>query len=148
MKLDARKLGRRVLWAGLVLFLLGGSFEIANYSWYRTRTWRVVNVPVTLAEGQVDSQEFRVNINENFVILLEVDRQIPIEIAENVLGIQDPGSERRSEPHGFKLKWIVFEDGKVLKSGVSDGSGEGYWSRKEGRALGFFPGKEAIDIEL
>ena len=120
---------------------LGVSFSVGNWVWYRTRTWSVVAKPLDLRVGSVSTQEFKVNINENFLVLLEVDRDVPPYIAEGVLGVTALISKKRDKSPGFKLRWAVSENSNVIKDGLSNGVGEGYWSAKTGRILGFFPAK-------
>jgi hypothetical protein len=137
-----KKLTKWLLGIGLLPVLSGISFSIGNWAWYRTRTWSVVDKPLELKAGSVTSQEFTVNVKENFIIQLEVDRGIPSNIAFNVLGTGEIGSDNRTEPHGFKMRWAVMKGGKLIKEGFSDGNGEGYWSSRIGRVLGFFPAEK------
>lgn len=152
MPFITKRLTKWLFLAGLTLVFLGISFSVGNWVWYRTRTWWPIDKPVDLTVGSVSTQEFKVNIKENFLILLEVDRDLPPDIAERVLGVGELGSKERTQPHGFKLRWAVFEDGNVIKDGLSDGAGEGYWSAKRGRILGFFPAtsgqKYRIDLDV
>jgi hypothetical protein len=147
-----KKLTKWLAGIGLVLFLSGISFSIGNWAWCRTRTWHVINKPLELRAGSVSTEEFTVNINENFMLLLEVDRDVPPGIAQNVLGTGELVSKNRSEPHGFKMRWAVMKDGKSIKGGLSDGNGEGYWSSRIGRVLGFFPAEKGekyrIDLNV
>ena len=76
MSRKTKKLTKWLLGFGLVLFLLGISFSIGNWAWYRTRTWSVVDKPLALKAGFIRGQEFTVNVKENFMLLLEVDREI------------------------------------------------------------------------
>jgi hypothetical protein len=141
MPFITKRLTRWFFWTGLTVVFLGVSFSVGNWAWYRTRTWWAIDKPLDLRVGSVSTQEFKVNINENFLVLLEVDRGVPPSIAARVLGVGELVSKVRTETHGFKLRWTVFENGSVIKEGLSDGAGEGYWSDKRGRILGFFPAK-------
>jgi hypothetical protein len=152
MPLNTKKLTKWLFWIGLIMFVLGVSFAACNRTWYRTRTWSVVAKPIDLNAGSKFTQEFQTNIDENFLVMLEVDRGLPQEVAERVLGVGDFVSGGRTDLHGFRMRWAVLNNGIVVKKGISDGNGEGYWSRRIGRILGFFPAKKGqkykLDLEV
>jgi len=130
------------------MLVLGVSFMVVNWAWYRTRTWSVVDKRLDLRIGSNHTQEFKVNINENFLIMLEVDRDLPPNIAEHVLGLGDLVSADRTDLHGFRMRWALLKNGSVIKKGLSDGNGEGYWSRRTGRVLGFFPAEKGQNYRI
>ena len=93
------------------MLVLGVSFTVGNWAWYRTRTWSAIDKPLDLRVGSNRTQEFQVNINENFLIMLEVDRELPQNIAERVLGTGDFVAADRTERHGFRVRWAVLKNG-------------------------------------
>jgi len=147
-----KRLTKWLFWVGITMFVSGVSFAVGNWTWYKTRTWSVVNKQIDLKAGSKFTQEFQVNIDENFLVMLEVDRDVPQDVAERVLGVGDFVSGSRTDLHGFKMRWAVLNNGIVVKKGISDGNGEGYWSRRKGRILGFFPAKKRqkyrLDLEV
>lgn len=151
MSFKAKKLIRWLFGVGLTLLFLGIAFAVGNRAWYRTRTWRVVDRSLELSVGPVSTQEFAINVEENFLILLEVDRDVPPKIAEGVLGTGKLVSEHLVA-HGFKMRWAVLKNGSLMKQGLSDGNGEGYGGSRMGRILGFFPAergqKYRIDLDV
>jgi hypothetical protein len=142
VKLGTRKITSWFFWAGLAFTVAGFACYFGNYSWFRTRTWSVVRVPMLLEPGSKSTEQFTPNITERFLIQLEVDRDTPADLSEKVLGIGDLASGNLGRGQGFKVQWLVFENGKLLKQGLSDGNGEGYWSAKKGRILGVFPAQK------
>ena len=147
-----RRFARGLGGIGILLVVAGGSLAVGNGLWYSTRTWNPVHQPIPLAIGHVETSEFVVNLEENFVVKLALDRSLPSDLMVNVLGIGDPLSHNDSEQPGFKMAWTVESGGKTVKSGVSDGRGQGYWGSAGGRTLGFFraqkntPYKIKIDV--
>jgi hypothetical protein len=85
MRCITKRLTKGLFWTGLTMRVLGVSFTVGNWAWYRTRTWSAIDKPLDLRVGSNRTQEFQVNINEHFLIMLEVDRELPQNIAERVL---------------------------------------------------------------
>jgi hypothetical protein len=134
----AKKLVKWLAWLGVALILSGLCSYVGTVAWYRTRTWYPLDVPVVLTVGHVGTPEFTLNLRENFAIQLDVDRRVPKEVMERVLGTGDLLSSKPAELHGFKLAWTLSSDGRVLKQEISDGHNQGYWGSRTGRLLGYF----------
>jgi hypothetical protein len=148
MAAKSKRLTKWLMFMGVLLILSGLGFSIWNLLWYRTRTWFPLDQPILLTVGQTKSPTFRVNVEENFIIQLAVDRDTPQPIVDDVLGIGELGSAKTRDARGFKLTWAVKHAGNVVKQGTSDGHNEGYWSRKIGRMLGYFHTKKGEEYQL
>jgi hypothetical protein len=148
VRLGKRNLARWFFWPGLVLAILGSAYAFKNHYWYRTRTWALVETPLLLEAGSSGTYQFTPNVTERFLIRLEVDRDAPDDLTETVLGVSKPYSAHFGEVHGFKMRWAVFENGNLLKQGLSDGNGEEFWGAKKGRILGFFPATSGHNYRL
>jgi hypothetical protein len=133
-----RRIARWFVWIGILLIIVGGSWALHDGIWYRTRTWRPVNQPISLTVGHIETPKFVVNVEENFAVDLAVDRSVPSDISVNVLGIGDLISQNNEDKPGFKLAWAVKSGNETVETGISDGRGEGYWGSATGRRLGFF----------
>jgi hypothetical protein len=120
------KAGAVAFWTGLVMLLFGSAYAAKHYDWYCARTWQAMHMPIDLRVGSASSQEFTVNLNENFLILVEVDRSAPNDVTERLLGIAEPGFAGPADVHGIELRWSVVRDGSVLKRGFSDGKNQGF----------------------
>jgi hypothetical protein len=148
----AKKLVKWLAWLGVALILSGLSSYVGNVAWYRTRTWYPLDVPIVLTVGHVGTPEFTVNLRESFEIQLDVDRQVPKLLMDNVLGTGDLLSSKPDEVRGFKLAWTLSSDGKVVKHEISDGHNQGYWGSRTGRLLGFFRAEKGkryrVDVDV
>ena len=148
----SRKSGPWLVGVGAVMVVLGLSLSIGIRAWGNSRTWMLLQLPVILAPGHIQTPEFSTNIEEDFWVELDADRQTPSQIADKVLGIGDPLSMRFDQSHGFRLGWTLSCEGKTIKSGTSDGNNEGYWSDRIGRRLGWFRGERSkryrIDVDV
>jgi hypothetical protein len=127
----AKLLGSIIVLAGLGLLIW------ENY-WYRTRSWSVLDQPISLAVGHDETHAFSTNLHEVYLINLEVDREVPAKIANEVLGTGDMTAGTTKDLHGFKLKWVLASGDLIVKQGMSDGHREGYWGTRTGRLLGWF----------
>jgi hypothetical protein len=143
-----RNLSRWLFWPGLVLFLVASFVLAKDITWYKTRTWYAVDMPVDLRTGSIATQQFTVNLSERFTILLQVDRNTPENVSRTVLGVSEPGSPTVAESGGFKLRWRVSSKGAIVKEGLSNGRGEEFWSVKKGRVLGYFQAREGETYRL
>jgi hypothetical protein len=137
---------------GLFLAAAGVCWLIGNRLWYSTRTWTALDVPVSLAIGHVTTPEFQVNLEDQFEVELDVDRPVPSDVMDDVLGIGESPSAANANLRGFKLAWALRCNEEVVKQGVSDGRGEGYWGKTTGRVLSYFPARGGkvyrLDIDV
>ena len=93
---------RLPLWLGVALLLLGvTSFVAINY-WMETRTFKPVDMPVSLATGHIHSGRFKINLRKRYWITLDAtDYQLM--------------SWNCSSYHLFKTRWVLYRDGKVVE---------------------------------
>lgn len=131
---------------GIFLALSGLCWFLGNRFWYSTRTWIALDVPISLAAGHVTTPEFQVNLEDRFEIELDVDRPVPSDVMDNVLGIGE--SPSATNARGARLAWTLLCDGELAKQGVSDGRGEGYWGRTTGRVLSYFSARKGKTYRL
>ena len=145
-------LAKWLAWFGVVLIVSGLLAAIGNVTWYRTRTWFPMDMPIALAVGHVSTPEFTVNVREIFLIQLDVDRGVPKTVMDTVLGTGDLVSPQPVEARGFRLTWTLSSDGTVQKREISDGHNQGYWGSTTGRLLGYFRAEKRkryrVDVDV
>jgi hypothetical protein len=111
-----------------------------------------MDMPIALAVGHVSTPEFTVNVREIFLIQLDVDRGVPKNLMDTVLGTGDLASREPVEARGFRLAWTLSSDGTVLKREISDGHNQGYWGSRTGRLLGYFRAEKGkryrVDVDV
>lgn len=135
-------------WSGIFLIIFGVCSFAGNTAWYKTRNWVPLDVPITLSTGYFTSSDFTVSVKEAYTIQLEVDREVPKQLTDTVLGTGDPSSNRNAL-RGFNLAWTLSSDGRILKHDVSDGRDQGYWgARRMGRNLGCFRAEKGKQYRL
>jgi hypothetical protein len=111
-----------------------------------------LDIPMAPTVGHITTPEFTVNVEENFLIQLDVDREVPEAIMDEVLGIGNLLSSKPSEAHGFKVAWALSSDAKIVRQDVSDEYKHGYWGSTTGRLLGYFHaqkgGRYRLDVDV
>lgn len=131
------KLPSMILAAGLAL--LGGSLLIGNW-----HSWEPASFPIDLRPGkEQQSPAFRVDLTTTYLIELEVERNMPFEQLNCLLGV-DPGFPEhcRAIPSPVDLEWSVFASGKLVAKGASHQEREGAWGPRISRTVGRFQSKK------
>jgi hypothetical protein len=138
MPLSRTKLaGVALVASGVVLF---GIWAI----WLATRTDRPVDVPISMAVGHVRTREFKVNLNAVYIIEIEVQKKIPFDTLNCLLGLgmSSTSSELQEcpdRPSVVKASWTLTRDGRTVASGSSDDDRGGDWGNDSiSRILGSF----------
>src|SRR5258708_1640117 len=93
--------------------------------WLIIRTERPVNIPISMAIGHVRTREFKLNMNAPYTIEVEVQKSIPFETLNCLLGTSDApiSSDLRdcpNRPSVVKASWILTSDGQLIAQGSSD----------------------------
>jgi len=134
--------------AGLALVASGVAFFGIWAVWLATRTDRPVDVPISLAVGHVRTREFKVNLNTLYIIEVEVQKKIPFDALNCLLGLGTSSTssalqECPDRPSVVKASWTLTSDGRTVASGSSDDNREGDWGNDSiSRILGSFHSKE------
>lgn len=140
MDLDRIRLPLIIL--GAAAALLSGSLLIAN--WY---SWEPSSFPIDLRAGiHSQSPSFRTDLTTTYLIELEVERNIPFEELNCLLGV-DPGlpDNCRATPSPVDIKWSVFSTGKLVAKGVSKDQHDGAWGATISRTIGSFQGNKGYE---
>jgi len=112
--------------------------------WLITRTERPVNIPISMTVGHVRTREFKLNMNALYTIEVEVQKTIPFDTLNCLLGTSmAPMSTDLQDcpnvPSVVKASWILTSDGRVVAQGSSDDYRSGAWMNDSiSRELGNF----------
>jgi hypothetical protein len=108
---------------GLALFLMGLAIEAGSRLWDSTRQWVSVDMPITLSPGRVATREFRVNVDALYDIEIEVQKKIPFDTLNCLLGISiNAGSKCQDTPSVVEATWTLFSGDQITARGTSSGS--------------------------
>jgi hypothetical protein len=139
MKLK-KNLNAPLLMLSIGIAILGCSLIIGY--WYK---WEPVSFAIDLRPGITSrSPPFSVNLTTNYLIELEVERNLPFEQLNCLLGVGEAlGLEKcQAMPSPVELKWSVFSpSGKLVAQGASGQVHDGAWSSGTiDRTIGSFQG--------
>lgn len=142
MRLSGTKL------AGLALVASGVALFGIWAVWLAVRTDHPVDVPISMAVGHVRSREFKVNLNALYIIEIEVQKKIPFDTLNCLLGLGTSSTssalqECPDRPSVVKASWTLTSGGQTVANGSSDDDREGDWGNDSiSRILGSFHSKD------
>lgn len=118
--------------AGLIFVAVGFALYGTWVAWIATRTDRPVDVPISMAIGHIRTREFKINLNAPFTIDIEVQKTIPFDTLNCLLGTaMAPTSTDLQEcpdrPSVVKASWVLTSDGQALARGSTDEYRSGAW---------------------
>src|SRR5712692_6203125 len=98
-------IGVGVIVAGLALY--GG-----RLLWSETRTWVPVSMPISLRGGHVRTREFKVNLKALYIVEIEVEKKIPYETLNCLLGIEDINPDKcKNTASVVNVSWVLSSQG-------------------------------------
>jgi hypothetical protein len=101
-----------------------------------THTWTPVRVPISLTPGTITSPEFKTDLDANYEINIEVDREIDFDKLDCLLGISFmPCSD---VPSLIDMSWSVTSEGTTVATGSSADVNLGGWGPTIERTIGRF----------
>jgi len=115
--------------------------------WSLTRTWRPVDMPVSLSQGNhFTTGEFTSNLDVEYAIAIDSENKIPFDDLECLLGSRStcPSSSV------VRVRWSLYSDGTVLQ-GTSDdtvGYGASGPSGEASRTIGYFKARKGGRYKL
>jgi hypothetical protein len=117
--------------------------------WSLTRTWRPVDMPISLSQGShFSTGEFASNLDAEFAIEIDSENKIPSDELGCLLG-----NGMRStcpSPSVVRVRWSLYSDGTVLQ-GTSDdtvGHGSSGPSGEASRTIGYFKARKGRRYKL
>lgn len=122
--------------------ILGGSLVVGD--WYK---WKPVSFAIDLRPGVTTrSPLFSVNLTTNYLIELEVERNLPFEQLNCLLGVGEAVDLKKCQttPSPVDLKWsVITSSGRQVAQGDSELKHDGAWSNTIiGRTIGEFHGEK------
>ncbi len=126
--------------------------------WLSSRTNHPVDVPISMVPGHVRTREFKTNLNAPFTIDIEVQKTIPFDTLNCLLGtsmgtMTTALQECPDRPSVVKASWVLTSDGRVVAQGSSDDYRSGAWMNDSiSRELGHFQSqngrKYVLDVNV
>jgi hypothetical protein len=143
---------------GLIFVCVGVTCYGTWALWLFTRINRPVNVPIAMTVGHVRTPVFKVNRAAFYDIEIKVQKTIPFEILNCLLGTAMAQSstdlqECPDKPSVVKASWILSSDGKIVAQGSTDDLRSGAWENNSiSRELGFFKSQKGrpyvLDVDV
>lgn len=126
--------------------------------WLITRTERPVNIPIPMTVGHIRTREFKLNMNAPYTIMVEVQKAIPFDTLNCLLGTSmAPTSTDLQDcsnvPSVVKASRELTSDGQVVAEGFSDDYRSGAWMNDSiSRELGHFQSQRGrryvLDVDV
>jgi len=129
---------------GFLLVLVGIGTYGVWILWRLTRADQPVDVPISMAVGHIRAREFRINQNAPYTIGIEVQKTIPFDTLNCLLGMAMGRSstalqECPDTPSVVKASWVLTSSGYIVARGSSDDYRSGAWMNGSiSRELGHF----------
>lgn len=121
--------------------ILGSSLVIGY--WYK---WEPVSFAIDLRPGiTTRSPLFSINLTTNYLIELEVERNLPFEQLNCLLGLDEilGLAKCQTTPSPVDLKWsVVSPSGESVAQGISGHEHRGAWGPTISRIIGEFRGEK------
>jgi hypothetical protein len=137
---------RRGTKIGLGLILVGLAIQLGWLLWGGTRHWVPVDMQVTLSPGHITTREFKVNISAPYVIEIVVQKNMPFDTLNCLLGIWSNSERepRRCENTSSVIEatWTLFSGTRIIAQGTSNGADGAVWAGSTiSRDIGDFQGE-------
>jgi biopolymer transport protein ExbD len=122
---------------GLVLILIV-LCPVAGWKyWMMTRTWVPLYTPMSLAPGHFRTGEFKINLQETYVVYVQIDRKGDYQGTTCLLGLDV--EDCKDKPDIVQVAWTLLDGGRVVAQGRSgEDHGRIGWGEFIGRNLGNF----------
>jgi len=134
----------RIKATGMTLIVVGVVAYGLWAVWLSTRNNVPVDIPIKMAVGHVDTPSFKVNRNARYDIEIKVQKRIPFDKLNCLLGTaMKPRSTELQEcpdkPSVVKAAWVLTSDGQIVAHGSSEDHRYGAWGNDWiARELGSF----------
>lgn len=146
-------MSRRLWWLGgigLALILIGVGLPVGFHEWMQTRNWVALDIPISMAPGHIRTPEFEINVEGDYWIYVDVDRQFMPDTVGCLLGLGWPACGNHSSL--IQTSWSVTDGGKeVARNRPTPAIGVGPYDHV-GRAIGSFaPDKSkhyVLDLDI
>jgi hypothetical protein len=122
--------------------------------YFETRHYVPVRIPLAMSIGHIRTNEFTVNIKAPYEIDFEVEKKIPFDTLNCLLGMSPPSEKGCSDtPAVVNAKWILSSDGNPLAQGSAVDDKGGAWANDTiSREIGSFDGEPGhryrLDLDI
>jgi hypothetical protein len=104
---------------GLLLVALGIGLFVVWTLWTKTRDFVPVNVPVSLLAGQSVTEDFRLNFDGLYLIEIEAEKTIPLNILRCLMEVEAGQAECKYIPPAIEAAWAISSKGLEIAHGSS-----------------------------
>ncbi len=101
----------QVLYAAIILALLGALLLYINAKHKNKYNWRPVEIPLQIKAGEIAKGSFVAELDEPHEIEIEFQRRISAEVLDRLVLSMD-------EPSPLDIKWAVFNNGEIVAEGT------------------------------
>jgi hypothetical protein len=111
--------------------------------------WTPLIQEIKIKPGTVLDAPFRTDLKGKYEISLDIDRKLPFEKINCLLGLQSPGGAScESGASAVSMSWVLSSGERTVASGSSEKSTGAYWGRTIGRVIGGFQAEEIARYKL
>ena len=104
---------------GLALLASGIGIFAAWSLWTKTRNFVPVDVPVSLAAGQITTSEFKLNFDGLYLIEIDAEKIIPLDTLHCLMGVEGDAVHCEDIPPAIGAAWILSRNGQEVGRGSS-----------------------------
>ena len=127
-------------------------------AWLSTRTERPVDIPISMSIGHIRTREFKINLNAPFMIDIEVQKTIPFDTLNCLLGTamgrtSTALQECPDRPSVVRASWVLSNNGQTAARGSSEDYRSGAWmndaiSRELGQFQSQYGRRYVLDVNV
>jgi hypothetical protein len=129
----------KLKWFGISLIAIGISVYGAWILWVQTAINVPIDMPISMAVGQVRTVPFKVNRNRLYTIRIVAKKTIPFDTLNCLLDMSIERPSQCKQPSVIKANWTLTSDGIIVAQGVSDTDSGGGWAADcIEREIGYF----------
>lgn len=144
---------RRTTKVGIGFIFAGIALWGAWLLWLKTRHYAPVKMPVSMSVGHIRTKEFVVNIDARYNIEIEVEKKIPFDTLNCLLGMAPSIPNVCADQEIINANWVLSSAGKVIGQGSSLQDRGGGWANDTiSREIGSFEGRKGqryrLDLDL
>ena len=108
MSLRLKRLGG----VGVAMILIGMALPVGFDWWMQSRSWVPLDMPISMARGRIRSPEFEINVEGEYWIYVDVERQFKPDVIDCLLGIGYGGCENHLSI--VRTSWQVTKSGNEV----------------------------------
>jgi hypothetical protein len=140
----------RPVWVGITAILAGSAVLGARLLWLEKRAWIAIEKPISLTQGRVQTVKFKSNLKSRYLIEIEVDRKIPFDTLNCLLGVEDIHPQScTNTPSVLEASWVLWSQGVIAAQGSTASYRGGAWSENTiARQIGSFESEKGQQYTL